>query len=92
MPKALITGITGQDGSYLAEALLQKGYDVVGMVRRSSTVNYERIAHIQGSIEFANGDLLDQVSLIDAIKFTNRTRFIILLLNPLCKLHLDNQC
>ena len=65
MPKALITGITGQDGSYLAEALLQKGYDVVGMVRRSSTVNYERIAHIQGSIEFANGDLLDQVSLID---------------------------
>ena len=68
MPKALITGITGQDGSYLAEALLQKGYDVVGMVRRSSTVNYERIAHIQGSIEFANGDLLDQVSLIDAIK------------------------
>ncbi|GIR35711.1 MAG: hypothetical protein CM15mP49_10960 [Actinomycetota bacterium] len=44
MPKALITGITGQDGSYLAEALLQKGYEVVGMVRRSSTVNYERIA------------------------------------------------
>ena len=68
MPKALITGITGQDGSYLAEALLQKGYKVVGMVRRSSTVNYERIAHIQGSIEFVNGDLLDQVSLIDAIK------------------------
>ena len=68
MPKALITGITGQDGSYLAEALLQRGYDVVGMVRRSSTVNYERIAHIQGSIEFVNGDLLDQVSLIDAIK------------------------
>lgn len=68
MPKALITGITGQDGSYLAEALLQRGYDVVGMVRRSSTVNYERIAHIQGSIEFVNGDLLDQISLIDAIK------------------------
>ena len=68
MPKALITGITGQDGSYLAEALLQKDYEVVGMVRRSSTVNYERIAHIQGSIDFVNGDLLDQVSLIDAIK------------------------
>ena len=68
MPKALITGITGQDGSYLAEALLNKGYEVVGMVRRSSNVNYERIAHIQGSIAFANGDLLDQVSLIDAIK------------------------
>ena len=68
MPKALITGITGQDGSYLAEALLRKGYEVVGMVRRSSTVNYERIAHIQGSIDFVNGDLLDQISLIDAIK------------------------
>ena len=68
MPKALITGITGQDGSYLAEVLLQKGYEVVGMVRRSSTVNYERIAHIQGSIDFVNGDLLDQISLIDAIK------------------------
>ena len=68
MPKALITGITGQDGSYLAETLLQKGYEVVGMVRRSSTVNYERIAHIQGSIEVVNGDLLDQISLIDAIK------------------------
>ena len=68
MPKALITGITGQDGSYLAEALLKKGYEVVGMVRRSSTVNYERIAHIQGSIEFVNCDLLDQISLIDAIK------------------------
>jgi len=68
LPKALITGITGQDGSYLAEALLHKGYEVVGMVRRSSTVNYERIAHIQGSIDFVNGDLLDQVSLIDAIK------------------------
>jgi len=68
LPKALITGITGQDGSYLAEALLRKGYEVVGMVRRSSTVNYERIAHIQGSIDFVNGDLLDQISLIDAIK------------------------
>ena len=68
MPRALITGITGQDGSYLAELLLDKGYDVVGMVRRSSTVNYERIAHIQGAIQFVNGDLLDQVSLIDALK------------------------
>ena len=68
MPKALITGVTGQDGSYLAEFLLHKGYEVTGMVRRSSTVNYERIAHIQGSIEFVNGDLLDQISLIDAIK------------------------
>ncbi|MEC8985253.1 MAG: GDP-mannose 4,6-dehydratase [Actinomycetota bacterium] len=71
MPRALITGITGQDGSYLAESLLDKGYDVIGMVRRSSTVNYERIAHIQGAIQFVNGDLLDQISLIDAIKEHN---------------------
>ncbi|MBG02147.1 MAG: GDP-mannose 4,6-dehydratase [Acidimicrobiaceae bacterium] len=71
MPTALITGITGQDGSYLAESLLNKGYDVIGMVRRSSTVNYERIAHIQGAIQFVNGDLLDQISLIDAIKQHN---------------------
>ena len=68
MPTALITGVTGQDGSYLAENLLRKGYEVIGMVRRSSTVNYERIAHIQGSIKFVNGDLLDQISLIDAIR------------------------
>jgi len=68
MPTALITGVTGQDGSYLAENLLSKGYEVIGMVRRSSTVNYERIAHIQGSIKFVNGDLLDQISLIDAIR------------------------
>jgi len=71
MPSALITGITGQDGSYLAESLLDKGYDVIGMVRRSSTVNYERIAHIQRSIQFVNGDLLDQMSLIDAVKEHN---------------------
>ena len=68
MATALITGITGQDGSYLAELLLDKGYRVVGMVRRSSTVNFERIAHIQDRIEMVNGDLLDQVSLIDALK------------------------
>ncbi|MAV21395.1 MAG: GDP-mannose 4,6-dehydratase [Acidimicrobiaceae bacterium] len=71
MPTALITGITGQDGSYLAESLLDKGYDVIGMVRRSSTVNFERIAHIQGAIQFVNGDLLDQISLIEAIKEHN---------------------
>jgi len=68
LPRALITGITGQDGSYLAELLLDKGYDVIGMVRRSSTVNYERIAHIQDSIKFVHGDLLDQVSLIESLK------------------------
>ena len=49
--RALITGVTGQDGSYLAELLLSKGYDVVGMVRRSSTVNFERIGHLQNDIE-----------------------------------------
>jgi GDPmannose 4,6-dehydratase len=64
MPKALITGITGQDGSYLAEFLLDKGYDVVGMIRRSSTVNFERIGHIQDRLELVWGDLLDETSLI----------------------------
>jgi GDPmannose 4,6-dehydratase len=64
----LITGITGQDGSYLAELLLQKGYEVVGMVRRSSTTNFERIKHIQEQIELASGDLLDQASLIDILE------------------------
>src|SRR3954452_2753349 len=63
-PRALITGITGQDGSYLAELLLAKGYDVIGMVRRSSTVNFERIAHLQDRITFVSGDLLDEVSMI----------------------------
>jgi len=62
--RALITGITGQDGSYLAELLLAKGYEVVGVVRRSSTVNFERIAHIQDRLELVPGDLLDQGSLL----------------------------
>jgi len=65
---ALITGITGQDGSYLAELLLEKGYRVVGMVRRSSTESFERIGHITSRIELVQADLLDQYSLIDAIK------------------------
>ena len=64
MPTALITGITGQDGSYLAEFLLEKGYDVVGMVRRTSTVNFHRIAHIQDRLTLVPGDLGDQISLI----------------------------
>jgi GDPmannose 4,6-dehydratase len=64
MPTALITGITGQDGSYLAELLLSKGYRVVGMVRRSSTVTFERIQHILNDIEIAQGDLHDQSSLV----------------------------
>jgi GDPmannose 4,6-dehydratase len=65
--RALITGITGQDGSYLAEFLLSKGYDVIGMVRRSSTVNFDRIRAIQDRVTLAQGDLLDQASLIDII-------------------------
>jgi GDPmannose 4,6-dehydratase len=66
--RALVTGITGQDGSHLAEFLLDKGYDVVGMVRRSSTVNYERIAHIQDRVTFVHADLLDEVSMINALR------------------------
>jgi len=71
MPKhALITGITGQDGSYLAEFLLQKGYAVYGLVRRSSTINFERIAHLQDRVELIPGDLLDQSSLLAALDQT----------------------
>ena len=66
--RALITGITGQDGSYLAELLLAKGYEVVGMVRRASTENFERIAHLRDRIELRQADLLDQLSLIDLLK------------------------
>jgi GDPmannose 4,6-dehydratase len=66
--KALITGITGQDGSYLAEFLIEKGYEVIGMVRRSSTINFERIEHIQDKITIVSGDLMDQISIIDIIK------------------------
>jgi GDPmannose 4,6-dehydratase len=65
---ALVTGLTGQDGSYLAEFLLEKGYHVVGMVRRSSTVNFERIAHLQDQIELAHADLLDEASLIEVLR------------------------
>ena len=65
---ALITGITGQDGSYLAELLLDKGYDVHGMVRRSSTERFERIEHLRDRITLHQADLLDQRSLVDAIR------------------------
>jgi len=65
--RALITGITGQDGSYLAEFLLEQGYEVVGMLRRSSTVNFERIAHIQDRLTLVTGDLLDEVSMISIL-------------------------
>ena len=65
---ALITGVTGQDGSYLAEYLLDQGYRVVGMTRRSSTITLERIAHLVDDLELIQGDLLDQNSLAEAIR------------------------
>jgi GDPmannose 4,6-dehydratase len=68
MPTALITGITGQDGSYLAEFLLGKGYTIVGMVRRSSTLTFDRISHIQDKITIVQGDLHDQTSLVSLIE------------------------
>lgn len=66
--RALITGITGQDGSYLAEFLLEQGYEVIGMLRRTSTVNFERIKHFQSKITLVAGDLLDEVSLIHMLR------------------------
>ena len=68
MTRALVTGITGQDGSYLAEFLLEKKYEVYGMVRRSSVENFNRIEHIRDRLKFVQADLLDQLSIIDAIK------------------------
>ncbi len=65
---ALISGITGQDGSYLADFLLTKGYRVVGMVRRASTENFERIEHLRGKVEICQADLLDQLSLINLLR------------------------
>ncbi len=66
--RAMITGITGQDGSYLAEFLLEKNYEVFGLIRRSSTVNFERISHLQDKVELISGDLLDQKSLFTALQ------------------------
>ncbi|MGE3269534.1 MAG: GDP-mannose 4,6-dehydratase [Chloroflexota bacterium] len=66
--RALITGITGQDGSYLAEFLLEQGYEVIGLLRRSSTVNFERISHIQDRLALVSGDLLDEMSLVSALR------------------------
>src|SRR5438477_1308919 len=70
MKRAVITGITGQDGSYLAELLLENGYEVHGVVRRSSTENFERIAHLSGKVHLHQADLLDQLSIIDVLKET----------------------
>ena len=72
-PSALITGVTGQDGSYLAELLLEKGYDVHGMVRRASTEKFERIEHIRDRLTLHQGDLLDQRSLVDAMRASKPT-------------------
>ncbi len=66
--KAIVTGITGQDGSYLAEYLLEKGYEVYGMVRRSSTETFERVEHLIGKVELVQADLLDQLSIINLVK------------------------
>jgi GDPmannose 4,6-dehydratase len=71
--RALITGITGQDGSYLAELLLSEGYEVFGVVRRASTENYERIEHLRGKITLLQADLLDQSSLVQVIRESNPT-------------------
>jgi GDPmannose 4,6-dehydratase len=68
MKRALITGVTGQDGSYLSDLLLEKGYEVHGVVRRSSTENFDRIGHLAGKIQLHQADLLDQLSIIDAMK------------------------
>src|SRR5690606_17218320 len=68
VPTALITGITGQDGSYLAELLLDKGYEVWGVVRRASTESYERIEHLRDRLRFVQADLLDQPSLVAALQ------------------------
>ena len=68
MPKALITGITGQDGSYLAEFLIKQGYEVLGMVRRTSTINFDRIRHFQDQVTLVQGYLLDQVSLLNILE------------------------
>src|SRR5215210_5860787 len=66
--RAMITGITGQDGSYLAELLLEQGYEVIGLLRRTSTVNFERISHIQDRLILISGDLLDEMSLVSALR------------------------
>ncbi len=71
--RALITGVTGQDGSYLAELLLEKGYEVFGLIRRASTVNSERIAHLEGDLELIYGDLTDYHSLVSAVKHARPT-------------------
>jgi GDPmannose 4,6-dehydratase len=68
MKRAIITGITGQDGSHLADLLLEKGYEIHGIVRRASTENFERISHLEGRLQLHQADLLDQLSIVDVLK------------------------
>src|ERR687885_2389375 len=68
MKKAIVTGITGQDGSYLAELLLEKGYEIHGVVRRASTENFDRISHLAGQVQLHQADLLDQLSIIEVLR------------------------
>ena len=77
MKTALITGITGQDGSYLAELLLEKGYEVHGIVRRSSLINTHRIDHIYERLHLHYGDLADSTNIVESSSKYNRMRFII---------------
>ena len=92
MRTALITGITGQDGSYLAELLLAKGYRVIGIVRRSSTTPYERIAHLVDRMELASADLLDQTSLTDVVTTRSPTRSIISRRRASCRRRGRSRC
>jgi GDPmannose 4,6-dehydratase len=87
VPTAIITGVTGQDGSYLAEHLLSKGYRVIGVMRRSSVVTFERIQHIQDLIDIIQGDLHDQSSLMDLMEQYKPDEVYNLLHNPLSPHH-----
>ena len=92
MPKALITGITGQDGSYLAEFLLGGGYEVIGMVRRTSTTNFDRIRDFQDRVTIVQGDLLDQVSLINLLQEHRPEEVYNLAARASCQQALRNRC
>jgi len=94
MKKALITGVTGQDGSYLADFLLEKGYEVYGMIRRKSVEDFSRVEHIKDKINFVSGDLTDQSSLDDIIRTVkpeNLMKYTILVHNRLYQLRLFSQ-
>lgn len=92
MPRALITGITGGDGSYLAERLLGTEYEVCGVVRRSSTEDFERVAHLRDRLQLAQADLFDHLSLIDLVNARSRTRSITWRRNRLYPHRGNNRC